>query len=254
LSNGGKWVREWYASCGSFETPRTFRFNTSFLLYISLLHHQVLSNPAESITLRPKQGLDFPSLVSSKRLTYVNGLIDSITPTPSPLQSVNFLNFSLGSLQDLEDLVRRTIKQNDGSKEASKTILIMDGLDFLLASQPSITSLALSRTIMTLRQHFHNAIVTSSADSPLLHNSSPAATPLESEHRAFVTTMAHQSRTAIQLRSLGTGAAKDISGVLRVSAGGAHDDFEHEDSGFEEGEWLYQVKGDGSVKVWGRGE
>ena len=58
----------------------------------------------------------------------------------------------------------------------------------------------------------------------------------------------------LQLRSLGTGAAKDISGVLRVSAGGAHDDFEKENTGLEKGEWLYQVKGDGSVKVWGRGE
>lgn len=69
-----------------------------------------------------------------------------------------------------------------------------------------------------------------------------------------MTTIAHQSRAVIQLRSLETGAAKDISGVLRVSAGGAHDNFEDEDSGLEEGEWLYQVKGDGGVKVWGRGE
>jgi elongator complex protein 6 len=219
-----------------------------------LLRPQVLSNPAESTTLRSNQGLDFPSLVSNKRLTYINGLVTSITPTPSPIQSANFINLSHSSLQGLEDLVRQSIEQNTRSEQASKTILIMDGLDFLLASQPSITSLALSRTIMTLRQHFHSAIITSSADSPLLHNSSPAATPLESEHRAFVTTIAHQSRAVIQLRSLETGAAKDISGVLRVSAGGAHDNFEDEDSGLEEGEWLYQVKGDGGVKVWGRGE
>lgn len=163
-------------------------------------------------------------------------------------------NFNLGSLQDLENIILRYAEQNQGSGHASKIILLMDGLDFLLASQPSITSLILSRTIMTLRQHVYNTIVTSSADYPLLHNASPAATPLELTHRAFVATMAHQSRAVAQLRSLGTGAAKDISGVLRVSTGGGYDDAEEQDAGFEEGEWLYQVKGDGSVRVWGRGE
>jgi hypothetical protein len=29
---------------------------------------------------------------------------------------------------------------------------------------------------------------------------------------------------------------------------------EEQDAGFEEGEWLYHVRGDGSVSVWGRGE
>jgi elongator complex protein 6 len=66
--------------------------------------------------------------------------------------------------------------------------------------------------------------------------------------------MAHQSRIVVQLRSLGTGAAKDISGVLRVSAGGAHDESKEDDAAFEEAEWLYQVRGDGSVRIWGRGE
>jgi elongator complex protein 6 len=198
--------------------------------------------------------LDFPSLVSSKRLIYFDGLIYPTTSPSSQPQNSNFVHFNLSSLQDLESLVRRYSEQNQKSEHASKTILIMDGMDFLLASQPSITSLALSRTIMTLRQHVHNTILTSSADYPLLHNPSPLATPLESEHRVLVTTMSHQSRIVVQLRSLGTGAAKDISGVLRVSAGGAHDDLEEEDTGFEEGEWLYQVSGDGSVRVWGRGE
>jgi elongator complex protein 6 len=107
---------------------------------------------------------------------------------------------------------------------------------------------------MTLRQHVYNTIVTASADYPLLHNSLSSATPLESEHRAFVITLAHQAGMVLQLRSLGTGRAKDISGVLRVSAGGAHEDLEEEHAGFEEGDWLYHVKRDGSVRVWGRGE
>jgi elongator complex protein 6 len=165
------------------------------------------------------------------------------------------ITLDLSNTQDLENVVRRYTEHGKDGGHESKTIVIMDGLDFLLASRPSFTNLALSRTIMTLRQYVHNIIVTSSADYPLLHNSSSSATPLEGEHRAFVTTMAHQSRVVVQLRSLGTGAAKDITGVLRISAGGAYDDESKEDdAAFEEAEWLYQVRGDGSVRIWGRGE
>jgi len=164
------------------------------------------------------------------------------------------ITLDLSNTQDLENLVRRYAEHGKDDEHESKTIVIMDGLDFLLASRPSVTNLSLSRTIMTLRQYVHNIIVTSSADYPLLHNSSSSATPLEGEHRAFVTTMAHQSRIVVQLRSLGTGAAKDISGVLRVSAGGAHDESKEDDAAFEVAEWLYQIRGDGSVRVWGRGE
>ena len=69
-----------------------------------------------------------------------------------------------------------------------------------------------------------------------------------------------------QLRGLDTGSAKDVSGVLRVSRGGAaEDEYEIEDrkaSAQQKGaveklpdaEWLYQLKGDGSLRVWGRGE
>jgi elongator complex protein 6 len=165
------------------------------------------------------------------------------------------ITLDLSNTQDLENVVRRYAEHGKDGGHESKTIVIMDGLDFLLASRPSFTNLALSRTIMTLRQYVHNIIVTSSADYPLLHNSSSSAAPLEGEHRAFVTTMAHQSRIVVQLRSLGTGAAKDITGVLRISAGGAYDDESKEDdAAFEEAEWLYQVRGDGSVRIWGRGE
>lgn len=71
----------------------------------------------------------------------------------------------------------------------------------------------------------------------------------------------------VQLRGLETGAARDVDGVLRISRGGAAEEVEAGQGGlsglrrevpeeFEwtEGEWLYQVKGDGNVKLWARGE
>jgi elongator complex protein 6 len=191
--------------------------------------------------------------MTTKRLFYINGLVEPTT-LPNSQQNVNMITLDLSNTRDLENLVRRYAEHGKDDEHESRSIVIMDGLDFLLASRPAFTNLVLSRTIMTLRQYVHNIIVTSSADYPLLHNSSSSAAPLEGEHRAFVTTMAHQSRIVVQLRSLGTGAAKDISGVLRVSAGGAYDESKEDDAAFEEAEWLYQVRGDGSVRIWGRGE
>lgn len=85
--------------------------------------------------------------------------------------------------------------------------------------------------------------------------------------------MAHQAERVVQLRALETGAARDVSGVLRVSRGGAAgswdtgdavdgvagrgeegQDEERGEEVEEEGEWLYQVKGDGNLRVWKRGE
>lgn len=100
-----------------------------------------------------------------------------------------------------------------------------------------------------------------SADSPLIHNVSEIAqqqaTPLEKEHASFVVGLAHRAQMAIQLRNLETGAARDVSGVLRASKGGAWNDDGnkgHPESQWEEKEVLYFVHRDGSVHVFGRGE
>lgn len=135
----------------------------------------------------------------------------------------------------------------------SKTTLIIDGIDFLIASQPSVTALGLSQLLLDLRNCVHHMVAVCSADTPLLHNQTASATPLEKEHLALLTIMAHQSNTVMQLRSLDTGAAKDVSGILRISQGGVDEDTEEEVEALG-GEWLYQMKGDGSVRVWTRGE
>ena len=57
----------------------------------------------------------------------------------------------------------------------------------------------------------------------------------------------------LSCRRLGTGWAEDVSGVIRMTRGGAGTAEEHNDINTE-GEWLYYIGGDSSVKVWGRGE
>ena len=58
----------------------------------------------------------------------------------------------------------------------------------------------------------------------------------------------------MQLRALDTGTAKDITGVLRMSKGGSYDEHSEANATLEDIEWLYQLKGDGSARVWSRGE
>lgn len=58
----------------------------------------------------------------------------------------------------------------------------------------------------------------------------------------------------MQLRNLETGAASDVSGVLRVSKGGTWEGDETSAEGNLEKEVLYFVQRDGGVRVFERGE
>lgn len=71
---------------------------------------------------------------------------------------------------------------------------------------------------------------------------------LEKEHAAFVMSLAHEAEAVLSLRMLDTGTAKDVSGVLRITRGGAV-----LDRAIDEHEYLYHVGGDGGVKVLERG-
>lgn len=97
----------------------------------------------------------------------------------------------------------------------------------------------------------HATIVTLSADEPLI---SPQSTHLEKEHAAFALSVAHDARLVVGLRMLDTGTAKDVSGVLRITAGGQHDNHEESGDAVEERELLYFVGGDGGVRVFERGQ
>ncbi|EXJ85393.1 hypothetical protein A1O1_05757 [Capronia coronata CBS 617.96] len=152
------------------------------------------------------------------------------------------------------------------SPAAGRPTIYIDGIDFLLASQPAISTVELQSFLATLRSKCHALMLACQADSPLLHSSSTtspdAGTPLERNHAHFITSLAHSTRWLFQLRGLDTGSANDISGVIRVSRGG--DDSiefgpnEGQDKNhvqdLVDAEWLYQLKGDGSVRVWARGE
>ncbi|KAJ4992729.1 hypothetical protein SVAN01_01775 [Stagonosporopsis vannaccii] len=141
-----------------------------------------------------------------------------------------------------------------------KTLLILDTPDLPLAltsTPPSaLTSLILQLhtlpTVSHILTHLH-------ADTPLLSASAPPQ-PLETAQYNFLTKMAHMSTRILGTRVLDTGVARDVSGVVRITeqrGGWGNLGFEDEarEREKEKGgrEFLYRVKGDGSVKVFERG-
>lgn len=200
-------------------------------------------------------------------MIYIDGL-DIYEASPSLGVTTGSLSTRSHKLKDVQDVLERALEasslhartetakgntERDSQHASDLPVLIIDGLDFLLASQPSLTATALSQMLTTIRQHVHSTMLAVSSDGPLLHSGAALmTTPLEKEHQALVAMLSHQSQLVMQLRGLDTGAAKDISGVIRISRGGGYED-ETEKKPGAEGEWLYKVSRDGSVRVWGRG-
>ena len=196
-----------------------------------------------------KCAVDINALLKNGFLHYVDGLGASPQPTDTnPALAKGITNLVLSNTSNDLSAIQKSVE----IVSIPGTLLILDGLDILLASgaSPSTTLPSLQNTLMTIRSHanIHATIVTAAADAPLLHSVTSHATPLETAHRSFVTGLAHQADWVVQVRGLDTGPARDVSGVVRVSRGGACDEDE------EGGESLYQWKQDGSVRVWGRGE
>ncbi|KAI7536082.1 hypothetical protein KC331_g11668 [Hortaea werneckii] len=168
----------------------------------------------------------------------------------------------------LQTAVARTSQSSFSSSEGRNSstrpiILVLDNPDVLLAL--GLTSAQdLSTTLLKLRRMVHATIVTCAADTPILAAAATAAspaggegapTPLEAESAAFAVQQGHSAEVVVSARELETGAAKDVSGVLRVTRGGAAFAREEEEGVEEvkEMEALYLVQRDGNVKVFERG-
>ncbi|KAF9699190.1 hypothetical protein EKO04_002949 [Ascochyta lentis] len=187
----------------------------------------------------------------------------SVTPPSNTSSQTTPGHHTLTSL-DLAHLksVLTTAISSLTSAPQRKTLLILDTPDLPLAltstSPSAFTSLILqfhnTPTVSHILTHLH-------ADTPLLTPSAPPQ-PLETAQYNFLTKVAHMSRRVIGTRVLDTGVARDVSGVVRVTeqrVGWSDLGLEGEDAKMDADdsgkgkEFLYQVKGDGSVKVFERG-
>ncbi|KAK1590683.1 uncharacterized protein LY79DRAFT_515359 [Colletotrichum navitas] len=194
-------------------------------------------------------GLDLEGLGRSGRFVFVDGLSglfwqEGFAAKPAAKGQRVLRGARLPDIQrELEGAVA------DVSAEGAKTVLVLDQPDLLLAaSGEGLTGLALRNMLLDVQEKVHATVFTVAADEPLVASQT---TTLEKEHAAFVLGLAHAAETVISLRLLDTGNASDVSGVLRITAGG---DAHCEREAVEETELLYFVGGDGSVKVFGRGQ
>ncbi|KAF1947305.1 hypothetical protein EJ02DRAFT_334124 [Clathrospora elynae] len=143
-----------------------------------------------------------------------------------------------------------------------KTLLILDNPDLVLALNPAITHSKLASLILDLHTlpTVSHMLTHIQSDNPLLSLFAPPQ-PLEVAHHNLLVKCAHMSRRILGVRVLDTGVARDVSGVIRITEHKA----EWLGLGFDSGEgkmgddsgrgneFLYQVKGDGSVRVFERG-
>jgi len=101
----------------------------------------------------------------------------------------------------------------------------------------------------------HSTVLALPADSPFLPPTStapatPPPTPLEAATASFTLSQAHLARLVLSVRELETGAARDVSGVLRATRGGGFEYDDGEDGErLGEGEWRFLVGRDGGVKI-----
>ncbi|KAH7304917.1 hypothetical protein B0I35DRAFT_145292 [Stachybotrys elegans] len=189
-----------------------------------------------------KLGLDLDALGRAGRYAFVDGLTGLFAGDASSSTTGNSKERVLRS-NKLDD-ISKELQAALGNVTASKKILIIDQLDVLLAaSGDDLTSIAVQNLVLLLREHAHAVVLTLAADQPLVQ---AQATTLERQHAALLLGLAHQADTVLALRRLDTGSARDVSGVVRITAGGeaAEDD---------DKEYLYHVAADGNVKVFERG-
>ncbi|KAI9776038.1 MAG: hypothetical protein M1839_000640 [Geoglossum umbratile] len=134
--------------------------------------------------------------------------------------------------------------------QGRRTVVIVDAVDWLVVERQNMGGVGgvdeWVGEVMGMPST-HATILTLSADPPLLSPS--PTTPLETAHTALLTSLAQIADYVVSLRLLDSGVARDVSGVLRVTNGGGRG---REETGVEEGEFLYWVSGDGGVRVWER--
>ncbi|KAL6712314.1 hypothetical protein ACN47E_000191 [Coniothyrium glycines] len=224
---------------------------------------------------KPLQTL--PARGTSDRLVPARGpALPSITPERVPATSVPATkataskstseHYTLSSL-DLAHLTTTISSAVSALASAAptsqrKTLLVLDNPDLLLALNPAITPSSFASVLLALHvvPTVSHIVTHIQADNPLLSLSTPPQ-PLELSHNNLLVKCAHMSRRILGVRVLDTGVARDVSGVVRVTEqrtgwhglGFESEGREGEEESDKGREFLYRVKGDGSVKVFERG-
>ena len=190
------------------------------------------------------QDLDVSKLVDRNQLVFIDCL------------SARSFDRNRGLLAEAETSIKDAIAklQKSGNQPV---LLVLDSPEVLLVIG-SATAQELNQSALKLRSLVHSTVGICAADSPLIYTATQSPDrhplPMETETAAFVAQQAHAARVVMSVRELDTGAARDLSGVLRVTRGGSAC---HLDGGGQDEvkgiEALYLVQRDGNAKVFERG-
>lgn len=205
-------------------------------------------------------GIDLTALGRKGRFGFVDGLTGMFTSTPPGATktpptagaSPNWPYLSWDErkgLNGIQAAIRASIDTLRGAT-SQKVMLIVDQPDLLLAATGATVS-GLHDMMLELREHVHATVITLSSDEPLV--GLQQQTTLEREHASLTLSLAHEADVLLALRLLDTGTANDVSGVVRITRGGGSGGGNGR-APVEEHEYLYQVGGDGGVKVFERGQ
>ncbi|KAL1865600.1 hypothetical protein VTK73DRAFT_5139 [Phialemonium thermophilum] len=160
------------------------------------------------------------------------------------------------TLSEAVDFLRYPPQTAAGTSGKRKVVLVIDQLDFLAAAtEGEASGNDIRDMLLDLRENVHSTILTIAADDPLVAHQT---TTLEREHAALALSLAHEAAMVLSLRLLDTGTAKDVSGVIRITRGGAASEagpgLAISDENEGEKEYLYHVGGDGGLRVFERGQ
>lgn len=215
------------------------------------------------LPVRGPPGRTIPArgLPATQTTSPTGAVVPSAASQQSTSQTLGHFALTSLDLAHLKTTLTAAITSLSTPTTTRKILLVLDTPDAYLAlsstAPSSFVSLLLTLhatpSISHILTHIH-------ADTPLISPSAPAQ-PLEISQFNLLTKIAHMSTRIIGTRVLDTGVARDVSGVVRVTEQrtgwqdlGLEDDssLKEDDSGKGK-EFLYQVKGDGSVKVFERG-
>src|SRR5271155_3071899 len=208
------------------------------------------------------KGVDLLQAQRRKKFIYIDAFSQLFLPVPGVQTATSSLSLNSRSpwATQLAQTIVNAVRQIDFDKPA----LFIEGLDFLLASAgEEVTADELLTLVSSLsevhspvsqkliRQCTSRIFISLFADDNLLDSSN--STPLAQNQSILLTSLVHRAHSVISLRPLQTGTAKDVTGILRLTRGGAWYNFNtaltRDSDETQEWEMLYRLE-DGRAKLF----
>lgn len=229
-------------------------------LVLRLLYHTLVTRDSATVILisflrdgtfwqgaAQRMGLDLLHMQQINHYRFVDGLSELFLNGKMRKNSSALHTLCNSEIEQVNRDIRAVIHEIKEGNQERKILLVLDGVDFLLAAGDNCSSVKMEDMILDLREEAYATVLVVSADLPLVAS---LKSPLECEHSAFLLSMAHQSELIMSLRTLDTGTAKDVSGELRITC----KPMDNHQTKHEDKEFLYFIGSKSNLELFERGE